>query len=572
MQQGLFFCNHYEYTNIKTYFYTYLSVTKHRIGLSIFEEVDISSYALRPQATAISQTLQYDNPHKRGLNKQDAAYIDTVMLPLEESPISDNKVAACRTMLDRAIMVYGLYPVWHSLLPRNFRKRSLDLTAGLKRRDLGKYADAILDLQDDISLVEKKTRLVMDPVFIENRHPFFPDKDLLRVRDPKCRRPTFILGHKQWGKFEMFIEVDSDGRHLYIAPAIDEVTPESPKEYFFFNLDLSVASPLIYFCQERQIALDALLPAAHIGEQETINMARVIGILREAVAFREEVIKHSDLYYYWFGQIPGNGMISFDILAEHKRLHMLEFLDIPSRMADFYATDKRNVLKVIAEFGRHRPHILGDKLSASYYLLLLNPYAKERGDINVYVPDRLTLSVSMSDRDVENEIKFAKSAKILVERFLKRLNGKGRKFPRVITVEDTYYNKQISFTIDRTDRVRRRRKIRTTGKVRSFRTISDKSLREIFVTSERILERRTRVMDISKVSAARLLTYGYAKVPQRDGSLKIAPVKGQPRRELPKSWIRDLPFLEDEVAPEADSTTSTIATEKRILISISQSA
>jgi len=252
---------------------------------------------------------------------------------------------------------------------------------------------------------------------------------------------------------------------------------------------------------------------------------------------------------------------------------MLEFLDIPSRMADFYATDKANQLKVLAEFGRHRPDILGRKLSTSYYLLLLNPFAEKRGDINASVPDRLTLSVSMPDRDVENDKKFAKSARILVQRFLKRLNGKGRKFPRVITVEDTYFNKQISFTIDRTDRVKMKRNIKRAGKVRSFKTISDRSLHEIFLTSEKILERRTRVMDISKVSPVRLLAYGYTKVDQGDGSFRIAPVKGQPRRELPESWIRDLPFLGNAVSIKADSAGSTIATEgRRTLIAISQSA
>ena len=540
------------------------------------KKVDISSYALRPQASAISQLVQYENPHKRGLNAQDAAYINTVMLPLERSnAVSHKKVSACRIMLDRAIMAYGLYPVWHALLPKKLNKRGLDLKLGLKRKDLSRYADAILELEDDISLVEEKTQIIMDPDFIENEkieHPFLPNKEFFRIKNPRLAKTTFTLGHKLWGKFEMFIEADSDGGHIYVAPAIDDITSETPREYFCFNMDLGSASPLIYVCDERQIALDALVPAAYIGEKVTIDMARIIGILREVVAFREEVVKHSDLYYHWFGQIPGNGIVSFDILAEHRKLHMLEFLNTPSRMADFYATDRTNQLKVLAEFGRHRPDVLGRKLSASYYLLVLNPFAEERADVNVYVPDRFILSVSMSDRDVKNDEVFAASARTLVQRFLKRLNNKGTKFPRVITVEDTYFNKQISFTIDRTDRVRRRRTIRKAGKVRRFRTISDKGLREVLLNSEKILERRTRVMDMSKVSPPRLLAYGYTKVAQEGGSFMIAPVKGQPRRELPESWVRDLPFSGDEVAPEAALAANIIATEKKGLIAISQSA
>jgi len=379
-------------------------------------------------------------------------------------------------------------------------------------------------------------------------HPFFPGVSLYRIKNPSFDKYDFALGPLDWGKFEMFIT--EDAKVIYVTPVTEKITPETSKEYFAFSLNRRAEQPLIYYYDKhnsgkgRQVALDVTMPAGLVSHKKKLNMARIIGMLTEAIGFRSEVLKHPDLDYFWMDG-KDKKTFAYDILAAHREPHLVQSVGVRHPAPDLYITDKSNKLSVLAEFGKHSPNQLGNKFSMTYYLLVDDEVTKGRRDRSLEVKaEEFTLSISLSDKYTKNYETFARSAEKVVNRFLERLRTKKVPIPWVIKVEETHKNWQMLFNVNP-----RSKKITDVSPPEELVGVSGKALDEVLFESEEVIINRTKARDISGIAPSKLLRYGYVKVTAPDGRQAMAPVEGMQQKPLPKHWIQDLPILGEAVSP-----------------------
>ena len=477
----------------------------------------------------------YEEAPRTVLSEKEKKFIVDIMKVAEESEgISPETIGECYGVLEKAVMLFGLEPTRMRLYERT--KDKIRILIG-KKVEIERYVECILLLKEDIAKVEQKTVFRMQSKFIsdEVEHPFFPGVKLYRVKNPVMRQRHFTLGQKGWGAFEMFIT--RDGSAIYVTPAINDDLQTRPREYFCLNMDVGEPNALVYYYNGREIALDTVIPAASLGEEKSVNMARIIGILRESVAFREEVCKNPEANYYWMDKFHDGGMhvVSYDILAAHRKPHPIEFVGASVKLPDFYATDSEGNLALLAEFGRHRPNKLADKFATGYCLLVGHGYAQGKSGASLNVAAELKLSLSMTDRDIKKGKAFAENARKLTRRFLKGL--KKSPAPWAIMVEDSYANLRMSFQINPASK-----KITGETEPEKFDTISKRRFHALMFDSEEIIVRRTGMRNISGIRPSRLLEYGYAKIVSGDGHIVIAPVAGRIQKPLARNWLMDLPF------------------------------
>ncbi len=487
----------------------------------------------------------YEQGPKTALTVKDIEYIDAVLRkPKEDLSISREIVGECRKILERALLLFGLERVRSVRAPAHFRDRGIHLVG--RSYDMHEYVKAILDLKRDIAEVEKDTTLAMDSAFIvqDEDAPLFDGERTDRIKSPSLLKADFTLGQKAWGNFEMFIS--KDRKTVYVSSV-----ERGMSEYFSLTMDMAAPQPLVYHAGDKHVALDAVLPAASVGEGRTINMARIIGILREAIGFREEVLKHDRSDYYWIDRLSGPSMalVSYDILAFHKQPHLMGLVGPHAVIPDFYALDEENKLELLAEFGRHSPVVLGKKFAHGYHALVSIPRGRTPDNEKFDVAQELVLSASMPDRYIKNDRQFARSAQVLAEQFLARLKELAEEedvrmpVPRSVAVEDSYANRKVVFTINV-----RTKEITGVSDVSTVGTISGRGLKGLFADSEKVIVERTGMVGVSKIPPSKLLRYGYAKVLGFNGNFVIAPVEDTVQRPMPKNWIMDLPFTSKKVS------------------------
>jgi GNAT superfamily N-acetyltransferase/anti-sigma regulatory factor (Ser/Thr protein kinase) len=486
----------------------------------------------------VPETIYEEGP-KTALTPKDIEYIDAVMKrPEEDGSIPQETLLECRSVLERALLLFGLERVRSVYLSNHFRRHNVSLVA--RTYDINEYAKAVLDLKSDIAEIDKDMTFVMDDSFIaeDGTAPVLDGKKTDRVRNPNYEKMDFTLGQKTWGNFEMFISKDRST--VYVSSV-----ERGSAEYFSINMDMAAPHPLMYHSGDLHIALDASIPAASLNNGHNINMARIIGILREAIGFREEVVKHDRSDYYWIDRLGGRGneLVSYDILAAHKIPHLMEFVGPHALIPDLYALNEKNRLELLAEFGRHSPAVLGKKFAYGYYAIVSVPQGRRPTNEKFPPAEELILSASMPDKFLRSPAQFQKSASVIAEEFLANLRilaseeDMSMPVPRSIMVEDSYGNMKIRFELDPVRKV-----IISASAVEMVRTISQKDLRTVFMESESIITSRTGMVDISKVRPSKLMRYGYAKIVGSNGNIVIAPVEGMIQRPMPRNWAMGLPF------------------------------
>lgn len=372
----------------------------------------------------------------------------------------------------------------------------------------------------------------VDDDFIDGKitHPFLPDVGLFKIFGKGGLEDTcFSLGQKKWGEFEMFITEDHS--HIYVTPAMKEIAkdPKRPVEYFRFDLnnsELGYVKPIIYHYGGQNVHLGAVIHEQHLN-----NMRRstVIGIIREAIAAREETVKYPRMDHYWMNNFYDaewkNHIVLDEITADpSKSTHVALFVNgidnKDQKIIDILGRDLEKNRYILVETGWHKFEDLFKKFTSAYTLLF---EGKKQADM----PDILTLSMSMIYGDksaAENITIYAKiisffkklvnmyplsllferkkqsvtngkgwateeviteRARALVNQLLAEIRSGGLSVPKRIRVEDTYKNVWITFDIDPETK-----RIVPPHDYMRMSTIFRLKLHQVIFKSERILARR----------------------------------------------------------------------------------
>ncbi|MGB2661428.1 MAG: ATP-binding protein [Candidatus Omnitrophota bacterium] len=317
------------------------------------------------------------------------------------------------------------------------------------------------------------------------KHPFFPNEKLSWTVNPKVGNIAFTLGQSAWGRYEIF--VTKDGKKVYVAPYLEDITPRTPVEYF--SMDISdprlLAGSLAYHYDGKQVLLGEMLPGASLGPEDKINRNRIVGVLVEALSLRIEMTKRPNLnYYFMIDRVHGDenmDIVSRNVLETGELPHTIGVVEKGTPIPDFYATDQDRRLALLVEAGAYTPEQLAEKLFNGYWNLCKS----------LDVANELVLGLSI--RGVKKPGEFGKKARRLANLFLlqleyKRRKGEEVKLPETITVEDAYRNMRVTYRVDP--------EILKTDKPSSVKRYDDISrianLHEFMFRSEKILDERKR--------------------------------------------------------------------------------
>ena len=283
-------------------------------------------------------------------------------------------------------------------------------------------------------LGDNPNRAKMDEVFynlVRIKHPYFSDKHLIKMIGLRGE-DAFTLGQKTWGLYEMFIT--GDEKEIVITPSIVNIDVEEPYEYFVLNLKRKSKRQLVYHYGNVQIDMECNIPPEYLKNEKMKDMNRVLGIIKEAIGLRINVAgfsRYRSWQYHWLGvnktKRDGFFLKTDNVFTGDKEKVPLMGGDLETpAICDLIATDSRNRLVLMSEFGRFAPATLAKKFSSAYMSLTAS---SGRGEGSLWkAPGTLTLSVNFrydrKDRGKNGAVRdkvFLEKAGVLAEKFIANL-------------------------------------------------------------------------------------------------------------------------------------------------------
>jgi starch synthase len=287
----------------------------------------------------------------------------------------------------------------------------------------------------------------------EVRHPFssspnrgnFPSSGLFKI-DPSSYSGTFRFCERIWGEFEIFTTADEKKFYVTLVPGTS-LAPRSRVEYFYVTMDPELT--IKYCCEGKEMRLDDKTAEANNVSGGKIDPTAIVGILKQLVGSRKELVRHQELNHFWVDERAISGrhkLFLRDAYMALKEPLYLGTMRSDRSICDFFSTNDEGALIKLAEFGSHKYGTLARKFASIYRILMSSENARGPGDRRIHSCEKLTLTVRF--KQSPDRGRFSRDAALLTELFLRRVARQEGNNLKEITVEDPYLLLSVTYQVD----------------------------------------------------------------------------------------------------------------------------
>lgn len=273
----------------------------------------------------------------------------------------------------------------------------------------------------------------------------FPTGGLFKIVNISYLPEKFRFFERAWGEFEIFTTADE--KEFYVTPVADTSSSTlSRVEYFYLTMDPDLT---IKYCYDgKEMRLDDEVAEARYVSGYKRDPTAIVGILKELIGSREELVRHQELSHFWIDQSTkseGRKLFLRDACAASKKPPYFGTTKSSRYTCDFCSIDNEGALIKLAEFGTHESKLLANKFASIYCVLMSDENAEGTDGRRMHGGKKLTLNVRF--KKAPSEKWFGYQAAKLTEMFLVRIGKQEGNSLEEITVEDPYLLLGVTFKV-----------------------------------------------------------------------------------------------------------------------------